>query len=111
MRDERNAMRSGESAGSRGRAAKRCTLRRSRAGAIAIWIASLVLVVPTSTRAAEDLPQLFWGDLHLHTSNSLDANLFNNITLGPDVAYRFAKGEAIRMPKGGTAKLGAPSTS
>ena len=60
----------------------------------------LVTVTPASLRAAEELPQLFWGDLHLHTSNSLDANLFNNFTLGPDVAYRFAKGESIRMPNG-----------
>jgi hypothetical protein len=71
-------------------------------GAIAIAI------VPTLARADEELPQLFWGDLHLHTSNSLDANLFNNFTLGPDVAYRFAKGEAVRMPNGRRAKLDRP---
>ena len=108
MTDDTSGLRSGACAGSTGRAAKWRALRRSRVGAIVAWIASLVLVAPASTRAAEDLPQLFWGDLHVHTSNSLDANLFNNFTLGPDVAYRFAKGEAIRMPKGGTAKLDRP---
>ena len=68
----------------------------------------LLALAASNARAAEELPQLFWGDLHLHTSNSLDANLSNNITLGPDVAYRFAKGEAIRMPNGRRAKLDRP---
>ena len=101
-------MRSESSARANGSAAKRCAGRRGRAVSVAVWIASLVFAVAGPIRATDDLPQLFWGDLHLHTSNSLDANLFNNFTLGPDVAYRFAKGEAIRMPKGGTAKLARP---
>jgi hypothetical protein len=73
-------------------------------GAIAVSVA----LAPKTAGAEEELPQLFWGDLHLHTSNSLDANLFNNFTLGPDVAYRFAKGEAVRMPNGRRAKLDRP---
>ncbi|MFK7895993.1 MAG: DUF3604 domain-containing protein [Myxococcota bacterium] len=57
---------------------------------------------------ADALPELFWGDTHVHTSYSLDANLFNNFTLGPDVAYRFAKGEGIRLPNGQFARLSRP---
>ncbi len=87
--------------------------RRSRgtwaAGLAALFAAALPAAIAAApARAAEELPQLFWGDLHLHTSNSLDANLFNNFTLGPDVAYRFAKGEVIRMPNGRRAKLDRP---
>ena len=42
-----------------------------------------------------DYPQnVYWGDSHLHTSYSWDAGLVGN-TLGPDKAYRFAKGEQI----------------
>ena len=38
--------------------------------------------------------RVYWGDTHLHTSNSPDAGLIGN-TLGPDMAYRFARGEEI----------------
>ncbi len=38
--------------------------------------------------------RVYWGDSHLHTSYSWDAGLVGN-TLGPDEAYRFAKGEQI----------------
>src|ERR1700693_1936755 len=35
--------------------------------------------------------RVLWGDTHLHTANSLDAAVFGN-TLGPEEAYRFARG-------------------
>ena len=35
--------------------------------------------------------QLLWGDTHLHTANSIDAAAFGT-TLGPEEAYRFARG-------------------
>jgi hypothetical protein len=38
--------------------------------------------------------RVFFGDTHLHTSYSTDAGLFAN-RLGPDEAYRFAKGEEV----------------
>jgi len=81
-------------------------LARRMSASLAALLAAFV--APAAARADEAIPQLFWGDLHVHTSNSLDANLFNNFTLGPDVAYRFAKGEPIRMPNGRTAKLARP---
>ncbi len=41
---------------------------------------------------AQDFPnQVLFGDTHLHTSFSTDAGMLGN-TLGPDEAYRFAKG-------------------
>ena len=76
--------------------------------------ASVLLVVPGGTHAqdvqptrenvAHDKPsyspfvgrhgatRVLWGDTHLHTSNSPDAGFAGN-TLGPEAAYRFARGE------------------
>jgi hypothetical protein len=51
--------------------------------------------------------QVYWGETHLHTSISLDAGMFGN-TLGPDEAYRFAKGEQVTSSTGLPAKLGRP---
>ncbi len=43
--------------------------------------------------------RVFWGDTHHHTSNSPDAGLVGN-TLGPDMAYRFARGEEVTSSSG-----------
>ena len=42
----------------------------------------------------------YYGDLHIHTSWSFDAFIYNNRT-SPDDAYRFGKGEAIDFSAGG----------
>ena len=39
--------------------------------------------------------RVFWGDTHLHTSYSTDAGMIGNF-LGPEEAYRFARGEIVR---------------
>jgi hypothetical protein len=51
---------------------------------------------------------LYWGDLHLHTNQSVDAYGLGNRYLTPDEAYRFAKGESIRGHNGVLAQLGRP---
>jgi len=51
--------------------------------------------------------QVFWGDTHLHTSYSLDARAFG-ATLGPEQAYRFARGEEVTTSHGLRAKLSRP---
>ena len=38
--------------------------------------------------------RVFWGDTHLHTSNSVDAFGFG-VRLGPEDALRFARGEEV----------------
>ena len=55
-----------------------------------------------------DYPQnVYWGDSHVHTSYSWDAGLVGN-TLGPDEAYRFAKGEQVISSTNIPAKLVRP---
>ena len=49
----------------------------------------------------------YWGDTHLHTSNSVDAFGFG-VRLGPEEALRFARGEEITATAGGKAKLARP---
>ena len=38
-----------------------------------------------------------FGDLHVHTGLSFDAYI-SSIRLGPDDAYRYAKGEPLALP-------------
>jgi len=51
--------------------------------------------------------RVYFGDTHLHTSYSTDAGMIGN-TLGPEEAYRFARGETVRSSTGLPAKLGRP---
>ncbi|MDC1512722.1 DUF3604 domain-containing protein [Porticoccaceae bacterium] len=51
---------------------------------------------------------VYWGDTHLHTNLSLDANGFGNKNLTPDDAYRFAKGETISSSTGRPVRLERP---
>ena len=51
--------------------------------------------------------QVFFGDTHLHTSYSTDAGMIGN-TLGPEDAYRFARGETVTSSTGVPARLSRP---
>ena len=42
--------------------------------------------------------QLYWGDTHLHTSNSFDVYLFGTPGSTPDTAFNFAKGMPAVSP-------------
>ena len=56
----------------------------------------------------ENFPnQVFFGDTHLHTSYSTDAGMIGN-TLGPEEAYRFARGETVTSSTGLPARLERP---
>jgi hypothetical protein len=50
---------------------------------------------------------VYWGDTHLHTSYSTDAGMFGN-PLGPEDAYRFARGEEIMSGHGLPVRLIRP---
>ena len=61
-----------------------------------------------SPYAGRNFPtNVYWGDTHLHTSNSLDARAFGNIR-GPEDAYRLARGEEIVASHGEAVKLSRP---
>ena len=51
--------------------------------------------------------RVYWGDTHLHTSNSVDAFAFG-AKLGPEDALRFARGEQVTATGGLKAKLDRP---
>ena len=48
-----------------------------------------------------------FGDTHLHTSQSFDAIAFGNF-VGPEEAYRFARGEEVSSSSGQRARLSRP---
>lgn len=61
-----------------------------------------------SPYAGRNFPtKVLWGDTHLHTSNSLDARAFG-VILGPEEAYRFARGEEVTASHGERVKLSRP---
>src|SRR3990167_8222012 len=65
-----------------------------------------------STPAAPGVPysatrNAYFGDLHVHTSNSFDAYVFG-VRATPDDAYRFARGEKIHADAGYDIQLQGP---
>jgi hypothetical protein len=50
---------------------------------------------------------VYWGDTHLHSSYSTDAGMMGN-TLGPEEAYRFARGEEVVASHGLRVRLIRP---
>jgi len=63
-----------------------------------------VLVSDPEQNAARNV---YFGDLHVHTTYSFDAFAFGTLAKPAD-AYRFAKGEAIRHPAGFEMQLDEP---
>ena len=55
---------------------------------------------------AETFPNVFFGDTHLHTSYSTDAGMLGAI--GPEEAYRFARGEEVDFQHGLAGELQRP---
>lgn len=63
---------------------------------------------PYSPYAGGAIPnRVFWGDTHLHTSFSMDAGAFGN-RLGPEDAYRFARGDEVKSTTAGRVRLARP---
>ena len=61
-----------------------------------------------SPYAGRNFPtEVYWGDTHLHTRNSLDARGFG-VTIGPEEAFRIARGEEVVATHGEPVKLSRP---
>jgi hypothetical protein len=73
----------------------RCAMRKPVCAVGSLAFSALLVCSGTW---AQEPTQLLWGDTHLHTSYSVDAYMAGNRTAGPDVAYRYAKGEPVVHP-------------
>jgi hypothetical protein len=67
---------------------------------------------PAAEEEAPSVPRnakrdAYFGDLHVHTSFSIDSYIFGN-RLTPRDAYKFARGEQVTLHGGATQKLRAP---
>jgi len=62
---------------------------------------------PLERQDPNPLGNVYWGELHVHTVESLDAVLFGTTATIED-AYRFAKGEKLRSPGGELMQLARP---
>ncbi len=62
---------------------------------------------PTAVKLAEFPDRPYWGDLHLHTANSIDA-FGVGARLMPEDALRFASGEKVTSSTGLAAQLDRP---
>jgi hypothetical protein len=63
---------------------------------------------PSYSPYARTVPdRVFWGDTHLHTTLSFDAGAFGN-RLGPEDAYRFARGDEVTATSGYRVRLSRP---
>ena len=63
---------------------------------------------PYSPYVDQHFPQrVFFGDTHHHSSFSVDAGMIGN-RLGPDISFRFARGEEVVSSTGQRAKLIRP---
>ena len=62
---------------------------------------------PPAEAMTSSTKNLYWGELHLHTTESFDASMMGN-KLSIEDAYRFAKGEPLLSPGGETMQLSRP---
>jgi hypothetical protein len=69
--------------------------------------AALSVEVGPSCAVHDPLRQAFFGDVHIHTSYSMDAYTAD-VRATPADAYRFARGEPIALAGGRTAQLERP---
>ncbi len=66
-------------------------------------------IKPYSPSVGRNFPtNVYFGDTHLHTSISLDSFGDGNTKIGPDEAYRFAKGETVIGDDGMANRMSRP---
>jgi len=73
------------------------------------YLAAPTVTPSHSQYANDDIPRnLYWGDTHLHTNLSPDANLQGNTKLGPADAFRLAMGKKVTAHNGMAVQLYRP---
>ena len=65
-----------------------------------IWGCPFVTAGAADTAAAGAARSAWFGELHVHTANSIDAYGMGGVRATPDDAYRYGKGAAIAHPLG-----------
>lgn len=68
---------------------------------------NIPLALELESRPYNALKNVYWGELHVHTTESMDAVLFGT-TATPEDAYRFARGESLLSPGGELMQLSRP---
>ena len=86
-------------------------------GLTCIWTVAVLLLAPTFLQAQQSSyspevdrsypTNVYWGDTHVHTSNSRDANSRGNQS-SPSLAYRFARGDVVEALNGEPARIRRP---
>ena len=73
-------------------------------------VASQPMTIAEKEAAAprDPLKNAYFGELHLHTSYSLDAYIFGNTMNDPFVAYRFARGGEVTLANGARKRIKVP---
>lgn len=70
-------------------------MSRSHTRMIGAFLAATMSLASSLAPAESPERNVYYGDLHLHTSYSTDAVFLSGIRVGLDDAYRFARGESV----------------
>lgn len=75
---------------------------------VVLHLEKVVVALPEVGRPAPNPERnAYFGELHLHTSYSMDANLFG-AGKDPRTAYRFARGDSVKLPSGHEQQITSP---
>ena len=76
---------------------------------LVLTMAATALAEGYSKPVGNEYPlNVYWGDTHLHSRNSADAYSLGNMSLTPQDAYRFARGQAMTAHNGMEIQLRRP---
>jgi hypothetical protein len=84
------------------------SIRRLLAAAASIPALSGAIAWPALAQTKNPDRDAYFGETHVHTAWSLDAYLFGNHLTGPEAAYQFFTGQAIKHPLGYDIKIATP---
>jgi hypothetical protein len=88
-------------------------------GSTRTWSMAVLLLAPTFLQAQQQSSyspevdrslyptNVYWGDTHVHTSRSYDANAQGNES-SPSLAYRFARGDVVEASNGEPVRIRRP---